>query len=157
MLPAHLQLGVGQLAEADDEEMRSLARDLPWQDMIRTGLTFIPCAIALCAERRRGSDSLFDEYLSQLPESLNNAVACCEGGFGHDSSDSRFDAPADLGVWAPTTAAKAQTKRNAMRVLHSTLVPPSLPMRDLCWASAIVSSRGLVRKRARALTPHHRS
>ena len=69
---------------------------------------------------------------------------------GHDSRDSRVDAPADLGVWAPTTAAKAQTKRNAMRVLHSTLVPPSLPMRDLCWASAIVSSRGLVRKRARA-------
>ena len=150
MLPVHLQLGVPQLAEAGgDKELQQLARQLPWRDIIRTGVTFLPTSIALCAEVRKGAGSAFAEYLQELPTVLNNAIAALD----HGASEGAYDAPSTLVAWAPYTAAQVATKRQALRKMHEKLAPPSLSLKELSWASAIVSSRGLVRRGARALIP----
>ena len=52
-------------------------------------------------------------------------------------------------------AAQVSRMRRSLRALHaSSAASSSLPLRDLCWASAVVCSRSLTRprKRVRALT-----
>ena len=144
-LPEHLQLGVPQLAGADDEELQQLARALPWQDILRTGVTFLPCSIALCAELRKGAQSVFAEYFKELPIVLSNSVASLD-------DDANEAVPGELTAWGPYAAAQVATKRHALRKMHEKLAPASLSLSELSWASAIVSSRGLVRRRARPLT-----
>jgi hypothetical protein len=144
-LPSHLQLGVTQLAEGDDVELQSLARCLP-----PTELRFLPCAVALCSEIRKGDSSTFKSFIKELPVAFSNAIAPGDG-FGIDPSDDRYDEPSGL-TWEPIMAAEVASMRRALRALHESLAPRSLPFRDLCWASAIVCSRSLTRKRVHALT-----
>jgi hypothetical protein len=147
-LPGHLQLGVGQLAEGDDVEMQSFARALPWRDVLNQGLAFLPLSIALLSEMRKGAASVFAPYLGEFPTYYINAVApTSDTGFGVD--DDLFG----LETWAPITAQKVTSRRQAMISLHERLAPPSLPLRELCWAAATVCSRSLVRKCVRELTP----
>ena len=146
-LPGHLQLGVPQLAEGADAELQAFARSLP-----PNNLRFLPCAVALCGEMRRGNASLFDVYINELPATYTNAIApCCDGDGYSSESGERFDAPSGL-AWAPGMAALAATRRRALRELHTCSAPQSLPLADLCWASAAVCSRSLTRRRVRALT-----
>jgi hypothetical protein len=148
MLPGHLQLGVGQLAEGDDVEMQSFARELPWRDVLDQGLAFLPLSVALLSEMRKGAASVFAPYLGEIPTEYTNAVApTSDTGFGMD--DDLFG----LETWAPITAQKVTSRRQAMISLHERLAPPSLALRDLCWAAATVCSRSLVRQRVRELTP----
>ena len=75
-MPTHLQIGVPQLAEeSGDADLQRFARTLPWRELIEKELTFLPCAIALCAVARKGSSSIFHEYLRELPATYSNAVA----------------------------------------------------------------------------------
>jgi hypothetical protein len=134
-IPGHLQLGVGQLAEGDDDEMQKLSRELPWRDVLEQGLNFLPCSIALCAERRKGAASIFAPYFSELPSDHTNAVAFCDVS-GDDVSISS-DLLNDLESWTPVTAHKVKQRRTGMTTLHEQLAPPSLPLRDLCLASGL--------------------
>ena len=144
-LPSHLQLGVTSLAEGADAELQELARSLPPRE-----LRFLPCAVALCGEMRKGASSIFDTYIQELPATYSNAIAPCDG-FGNDPSDERYDEPSSL-AWEPTMAAQATSMRRAVRLLHESSAPDSLALRDLCWASAAVCSRSLTRRRVRELT-----
>ena len=49
-------------------------------------------------------------------------------------------------------AVMVSSMRQALRELHQSSAPRSLPFRDLCWASAVVCSRALTRKRVRTHT-----
>ena len=75
-LPAELQLGVGQLAAGGDAELQQMIRGLPWRDVVSSGLTFLPCAISLAAEKRKGDASIFADYSAFLAETpYSNAIA----------------------------------------------------------------------------------
>ena len=58
--------------------MQALARALPWRDVIGAGATFLPCAIALCSELRKGEASIFGPYFEVLPAAYSNAIAPCD-------------------------------------------------------------------------------
>eukprot|EP00588_Corethron_pennatum_P004292 CAMPEP_0194283884 /NCGR_PEP_ID=MMETSP0169-20130528/26325_1 /TAXON_ID=218684 /ORGANISM="Corethron pennatum, Strain L29A3" /LENGTH=459 /DNA_ID=CAMNT_0039029575 /DNA_START=21 /DNA_END=1400 /DNA_ORIENTATION=+ len=146
-IPDRLQLGVTQLAEGDDAEMQDLARSLPWRDVIDRGLTFLPAAISVCAELRRGDASVFCDYLRMIPAEYSNAVAPWDGTGDGD------DPPPSLSTSAPVVAAAVGARRRTMRLVHDRLAPPSLSLRDLCWASAVVTSRAFTRARPRVPAP----
>ena len=144
-LPSTLQLGITQLAEGNDAELQGLARSLP-----PTELRFLPCAVALCGEVRKGDSSIFCDYIQELPADVSNAIAPCDG-FGTDSGDGRYDEARGL-AWEPSLARVVSSMRRALRALHESSAPRSLPLRDLCWAASIVCSRSLTRRSVRALT-----
>ena len=135
-IPGRLQLGVEALAEGDDLELQAMVRDLPWRDLLSTGLTFLPCALALLGERR-AADSRFGPYLDDLPRAYSNAVAPWEGSPGEDCGH--------LAAYAPATADKVRARRAGLVDVHDALAPAGVALRDLCWASATVCSRALVR------------
>ena len=138
-IPYELQLGVRQLAEGTDEEMQSMARALPWQYILQNELFFIPLSIALCAEQRKGTSSIFEPFIRDLPTLLTHALATSE------------DDLSDLEAWAPSVAKKVLDRRNGILSLHQQLAPPSLSLEELRWAVTNVCSRSLVRKRIREL------
>jgi len=144
-LPEHLQLGVTQLAEGADAELQRLALSLPPSE-----LRFLPCAVALASEVRKGDASIFDVYIQELPAAYFNAIAPGDG-FGNDPSDERYDEPRGL-TWEPAMANRAASMRRAVRTLHESSAPRSLSLRELCWASAAVCSRSLTRRKVRRLT-----
>lgn len=147
-VPGHLQLGIPQLAEGDDAELQRFARCLPPVEM-----RFLPCAVALCAEARKGCSSIFHGYIRELPTAYSNAIAPVHG-FSDDVRDASADEPADLAVWEPALAGRVGRMRSALRALHQSAAPDSLAFRDLCWASASVCSRSFTRRphRLRSLT-----
>jgi len=147
-IPDRLQLGVAQLAEGNDAEMQDLARSLPWRDVIDRGLTFLPAAVSVCAELRQGDASVFCDYLRMIPAEYSNAVAPWDGEDGDDDAP-----PPSLSASAPVAAAAVGVRRRTMRLVHDRLAPPSLSLRDLCWASAVVTSRAFTRARPRVPAP----
>ena len=141
MLPGILQLGVQQLAAGRDTELQALCKSLPESRQTKS-LPSLPCGIALCAEVRLGSDSLFHEYISELPINLTCAIAPVVNGFGSVSSCVHDDSK-NLALW-PAAAAKVAAQRKEVRFLHGDAplsLQASLSLRDLCWASACASSR----------------
>ena len=147
-LPGRMQLGIPHLADDDDEELQRFAQCLPPLD-----LRFLPCAVALCAEARKGRTSVFHGYIRELPAAYSNAIAPCDG-FGDDAGDDHHDAPSGLVAWEPDLAAQVARTRRTVRALHKSSAPDSLPLRDLCWAAAGVCSRSFTRRphRVRRLT-----
>jgi len=144
-IPNKLQLGVRQLAEVDtDNEMQKMARDLPWEYILKNELFFIPLSIALIAEKRKGAASIFEPFLRELPQYCSNAVAAAAVDADDDLSD--------VEIWAPSVARKIQERRSGIQSLHEHLAPPSLSLEELKWAAANVCSRSLVRKRSPELT-----
>lgn len=151
-LPYELQLGVRQLAEGTDIELQTMARELPWQYILQQDLTFIPLSIALCAEQRKGDDSLFAPFLRELPTEFTNAVAPSESFNPMIAEDAPLDLN-DLQTWAPLAARKVLSRRNGLLAIHENLSPASLPFQThLCWAAANACSRSLVRKRIKELS-----
>ena len=145
LIPYHLQLGVRQLAEGNDEEMQELARNLPWEYILENELSFVPLSVALIAEKRKGAEnSIFWPFLQTLPQSCNNAVGAVLSG----EEDLK-----DIINWAPHVVGKMQRRRIGIKHLHETLAPPSVSFDDLRWAATNVCSRGLVRKRIMELSP----
>jgi len=147
-LPAELQLGVGQLAAGGDAELQQMIRGLPWRDVVSSGLTFLPCAISLAAEKRKGDASIFADYSAFLAETpYSNAIAPLLDGSCGDAIEDEL-----LGTLAPATAAKVASRRQKVRAIHEQLAPASLPLGDLCWASACACSRSLTRRIVAPLT-----
>lgn len=138
-VPGSLQLGVGQLAEGEDAEMQKFVKSLPWRDILASELTLIPCAISIIAAMR-DEDSFFHSYLQTIPTEYTNAMANLEDD----------DSPSLTG--APLTAAKVISKRRILRQIHQQLAP-SLPLQELSWASAVVSSRAFSRRRPLPVNP----
>ena len=138
-IPYHLQLGARQLAEGSDEEMQTMARNLPWRYIMQNELFFVPLSIAVAAERRKGTDSLFCPFLQSLPECAN-AVSEKEDDF-------------DLTLWAPHIAKTIQQRRLGIKTIHESGAPTSLSIEELRWATSNVCSRSLLRKRIKELTP----
>ena len=136
-IPGDLQLGVRTLALGGDAEIQALARALPWRDVLAAEVTFLPCALALVAERRRGDASAFKPYLDALPATYANAMA----PGGDDAASGPLDA------WAPGVALRARTRRRAVAAIAEDLAPKSVSTEDLRFASAVVCSRSLTRKR----------
>ena len=139
-IPYELQLGVRQLAEGTDEEMQSMARALPWQYILQNELFFIPLSVALCAEQRKGTSSIFEPFIRDLPTLFTHALAVSE------------DDLSDLEAWAPSVAKKVLDRRKGILALHQQLAPSSLSLEELRWAVTNVCSRSLVRKRTRELS-----
>jgi len=135
-LPSHLQLGVGQLAEGNDTELQDFTRSLPWHDIVNNGITFLPCAISICAEMRN-PQSIFTDYLQSISSTnYTGAMAPWE----------KDDPPSFLSSASPLTADKIFSKRKTLRLIHSQLAPTSLTFHSLSWASAVVTSRAFSRK-----------
>jgi len=139
-IPYHLQLGARQLAEGSDEEMQTLARNLPWRYIMENELFFIPLGIALLAEKRKGATSTFWPFLQSLPVCSN---ALGEGSHGDLSS---------LRIWAPDIASKILQRRRGLQEIHNTVAPSSLSIEEFRWAAANVCSRSLIRKRIKELS-----
>ena len=139
-IPYDLQLGVRQLAEGADEEMQSMARNLPWQYILDNELFFIPLSIALCAEKRKGVDSIFEPFLRDLPTLPTHSLVAT--GKGANDSDLGF-----LLAWAPILGKKVLDRRNGIQTIYQQLAPPSLSLQELVSAATNVCSRSLVRKR----------
>ena len=141
-IPYNLQLGARQLADGTDVEMQTMARSLPWRYVMENELFFVPLSIALAAERRKGTDSIFWPFLQSLPNNCVNAA----------SGSSIDDVLSDLHIWAPHVAKKIIQRRLSLQTLHDTICPKSLSIEEIRWATANVCSRSLIRKRIKELS-----
>ena len=66
-IPGDLQLGLEVLAKSDAADLQRFVKGLPWQEVVAAGLGFLPCAAAICAEKRNAK-SRFAPYLDFLDE-----------------------------------------------------------------------------------------
>ena len=153
-VPGDLQLGVEALARSDAADLQRFVKGLPWAEVQEAGLGFLPCAAALCAERR-DAQSRFGPYLRFLEGvAYTNAVAPdqrCEEErerLRRELQVERGDHdPNDLAAWDPVAAQKVEKLRYG---LHAAAAAGSLAGDDLSWASAVVCSRSLRRRVAPA-------
>ena len=77
-IPGDLQLGVEVLAKSDAEDLQRFVKGLPWQEVVAAGLGFLPCAVAICAERRNAESPLRALVLDFLDEvQYTNAIVEC--------------------------------------------------------------------------------
>ena len=114
-----------------------MIRGLPWRDVVSSGLTFLPCAISLAAEKRKGDASIFADYSAFLAETpYSNAIAPLRDGSCGDAVEDEL-----LGTLAPATAAKVASRRQ--RCAQST---SNWRRRRCRWATCA----GRLRVRARA-------
>ena len=139
-IPYHLQLGIRQLAEGNDKEMQSMARNLPWVFIMENELFFLPLGIALAAERRKGEDSIFFPFFVTMPECDNAVSGTCDIDLS------------ELMIWAPNIAKIVKQRRLGMKKVHDSVAPSSLSIDELRWAVTNVCSRSLIRKRIKKLT-----
>lgn len=152
-VPGDLQLGVETLARSDAADLQRFVRGLPWAEVQEAGLGFLPCAAALCAERR-DAQSRFGPYLRFLEGvSYTNAVAPSpvEGErerLRRELQVERGDHDTNaLAAWDPVAAQKVEKLRYG---LHAAAAAGSLAGDALRWASAVVCSRSLRRRVALA-------
>ena len=68
VLPPHLQLGLEELAEGSELEAMAAKCDTP-------SLWSMQLGVALCAARRQSEDSVWHDYLEELPPTLSSALA----------------------------------------------------------------------------------
>ena len=138
-IPGELQLGVEVLAKSDAEDLQRFVKGLHWQEVVAAGLGFLPCAAAICAERRN-SKSRFAPYLQFLDEvSYTNAIASC------DTEDCPSLAACDA-----VAAEKVKKMRYGLRAAAQA---NAIDLDELCRAAAVVCSRSLRRRVAPPLSP----
>jgi hypothetical protein len=138
-IPGDLQLGVEVLAKSDAADLQRFVKGLPWQEVVAAGLGFLPCAAAICAEKRN-AESRFAPYLQFLDEvAYTNAIASC------DTDDCPSLAACDA-----VAAEKVKKMRYGLRAAANA---NAIDLDELCWAAAVVCSRSLRRRIAPPLSP----
>ena len=138
-IPGDLQLGVEVLAKSGAIDLQRFVKGLPWQEVVAAGLGFLPCAAAICAEKRNAK-SRFAPYLRFLDEvQYTNAIAQC------DTDDCPSLAACDA-----VAAEKVKKMRYGLRAAANA---NAIDLDELCWAAAVVCSRSLRRRVAPPLSP----
>ena len=138
-IPGDLQLGVEVLAKSDAADLQRFVKGLPWQEVVAAGLGFLPCAAAICAERRN-AESRFAPYLDFLDEvQYTNAIAQC--------------ATDDCPMLAACDAVAAEKVKKMRYGLRAAANANAIDLDELCWAAAVVCSRSLRRRVAPPLSP----
>ena len=138
-IPGDLQLGVEVLAKSDADDLQRFVKGLPWQEVVAAGLGFLPCAAAICAERRN-AESRFAPYLQFLDEvQYTNAIAQC--------------ATDDCPSLAACDAVAAEKVKKMRYGLRAAAQANAIDLDELCWAAAVVCSRSLRRRVAPPLSP----
>ena len=137
-IPGDLQLGVEVLAKSDADDLQRFVKGLPWQEVVAAGLGFLPCAAAICAERRN-AESRFAPYLQFLDEvQYTNAISATDD---------------DCPVLAACDAVAAEKVKKMRYGLRAAANANAIDLDELCWAAAVVCSRSLRRRVAPPLSP----
>jgi hypothetical protein len=137
-IPGELQLGVEVLAKSDAGDLQRFVKGLPWQEVVQAGLGFLPCAAAICAEKRN-AESRFAPYLQFLDEvQYTNAISATDD---------------DCPVLAACDAVAAEKVKKMRYGLRAAAQANSIDVKELCWAAAVVCSRSLRRRVAPPLSP----
>ena len=123
--------------------MQDFLRNLPWRDVIDSGLSFLPCTVALLAEMRKGKESIFYDYLKMIPTDYSNAIAPWPWDDGDDDSSPSIALLSEISL---AIASSVSERRRLLRLIHAKLAPPFLSLRDLSVAAAVVSSRSFTRR-----------